>query len=106
MKFEMKRKIDNLGRITLPLDLWEYYGIKSGDSAILLPVRKGIQIAPSEYFIMDQLPDGVIAIIDALGRFVIPSVFRNQYQFNSEDILCILPHETCILIYEEKNKMG
>ena len=104
MKFEMKRKIDNLGRIILPVDLQNYYGIAHGDTMIILPVRDGIQIAKSEDFIMDQLPDGVIATIDTLGRFVIPSVFRNQYQFNPEDVLCIVPHETCILIYKEKTR--
>ena len=101
MKFELKRKIDNLGRIALPLDIWEYYGIKSGESAILLPVRKGIQIAPSEYFIMDQLPDDSIITIDESGRFEIPTVFKNQYHFEPEDTLCILPGETCILIYKD-----
>ena len=101
MKFEMKRKLDDFGRITLPLDLWEYYGIKSGEPAILLSLRKGIQIAPSEYFIMEQVPDDSIITIDESGRCEIPTVFKNQYHFEAEDTLCILSGETCILMYKD-----
>jgi bifunctional DNA-binding transcriptional regulator/antitoxin component of YhaV-PrlF toxin-antitoxin module len=104
MKFEMKRKIDNLGRIVLPVDLQNYYGIAHGDTLIILPVRDGIQIANSEYFIMDELTDvEAIVTIDSLGRFIIPSVFRNQYHFKPQDILSIVPHETCMLIYKHGN---
>ena len=102
MKFELKRKIDNLGRIVIPVDLRTYYGITQGETLIILPVRDGIQIAKSEYFIMEELPDiESIVKIDSLGRLIIPSVFRNQYHFNSQDILSIVPHETCMLIYKD-----
>ena len=101
MKFELKRKIDNLGRIVIPVDLRIYYGITQGETLIILPVRDGIQIAKSEYFIMEELPDiESIVKIDSLGRLIIPSVFRNQYHFNSQDILSIVPHETCMMIYK------
>ena len=40
MKFELKRKIDELGRIVLPIDLRRYYGIESGDTIVLLPVAQ------------------------------------------------------------------
>lgn len=101
MKFELKRKIDNLGRIVIPVDLRIYYGMTQGDTLIILPVRNGIQIAKSEYFIMEELPDiESIVTVDSLGRLIIPSVFRNQYHFNSQDILSIVPHETCMMIYK------
>lgn len=100
MKFEMKRKIDELGRLVLPIDLRNYYGIASGDTVVLLPVREGIQIAKAEYFIMNELPENVTATVDELGRIVIPSAFRNQFGFVPKDTLCLVPHETCILMYK------
>ena len=57
MKFEIKRKIDELGRIVLPIDMRNYYEIGSGDTVVLLPVREGIQIAKADLFILNQLPN-------------------------------------------------
>lgn len=106
MNFELKRKIDNLGRIVIPVDLRTYYGITQGETLIVLPVREGIQIAKSEYFIMEELPNiESIVTIDSLGRVIIPSAFRNQYHFKSQDILSIVPHETCMMIYKKKNEV-
>ena len=107
MKFELKRKIDNLGRFVIPVDLRTYYGITQGDTLIILPVRDGIQIAKSEYFIMEELTDvETIVAIDSLGRLIIPSAFRNQYHFKPQDILSIVPHETCMMIYKKKTEVS
>lgn len=105
MKFEMKRKIDELGRVVLPIDLRNYYGITHGDEVVLLPVRGGIQIAKAEFFIMDQLPKDVTVHVDELGRIIIPSVFRKQYGLEAKDTLCIEPHETCMLIYKSQDSV-
>ena len=102
MKFEMKRKIDELGRIVLPIDLRNYYGIKSGDTVVLLPVREGIQLAKAEYFIMNQISEDMAVNIDELGRIVIPSVFRKQFSLEAKDTMCIVPNETCMLMYKEQ----
>ena len=64
MKFEIKRKIDELGRIVLPIDLRNYYEIGSGDTVVLLPVREGIQIAKADLFILNQLPNDVVVTVD------------------------------------------
>lgn len=101
MKFEMKRKIDEFGRIVLPIDLRNYYGIASGDKVVLLPVREGIQIAKAEYFIMNRLPQDMAVTVDELGRIVIPSAFRKQFQFEPKDVLCLVPNETCMLMYKD-----
>jgi len=102
MKFEIKRKIDELGRIVLPIDLRNYYEIGSGDTVVLLPVREGIQIAKADLFILNQLPNDVVVTVDELGRIVIPSAFRKQFGLESKDTMCIVPNETCMLIYKEK----
>lgn len=103
MKFEIKRKIDELGRIVLPIDLRNYYEIGSGDTVVLLPVREGVQIAKADLFILNQLPKDVTASVDELGRIVIPSVFRKQFDLEAKDTMCIVPHETCMLMYKEKS---
>ena len=101
MKFEMKRKIDNLGRIVLPIDLRNYYDISQGDTLVILPVKNGIHLSKPEYLTINELTDATITTIDVLGRFIVPSVFRNRYQFKPNDILRIVPDETCILISKE-----
>lgn len=103
MKFEMKRKIDELGRIVLPIDLRNYYGITSGDKVVLLPVREGIQIAKAEYFIMNQLSKDMAVTVDELGRIVIPAMFRNQFHFEPRDVMCLVPNETCMLMYKDNH---
>ena len=103
MKFELKRKIDELGRIVLPIDLRRYYGIESGDTIVLLPVREGIQVAKADYFIMNQLPTEMAVTVDELGRFVMPSSFRTQYHIEAKDTLCIIPHETCMLLHKDES---
>ncbi len=103
MKFEIKRKIDELGRIVLPIDLRNYYEIKSGDTVVLLPVREGVQIAKADLFILNQLPKDVTVSVDELGRIVIPSVFRKQFGLVAKDTMCIVPHETCMLMSKEKS---
>ena len=103
MKFEIKRKIDELGRIVLPIDLRNYYEIGSGDTVVLLPVREGVQIAKADLFILNQLPKDVTVDVDELGRIVIPSVFRKQFVLEAKDTMCIVPHETCMLMYKEKS---
>ena len=101
MKFEMKRKIDELGRIVLPIDLRRYYGIENGDTIVLLPVRDGIQVAKTDYFVLNQLPAEMTVAVDELGRFVMPSLFRTQYHIEPKDTINIVPHETCMLLYKE-----
>lgn len=105
MKFEIKRKIDELGRIVLPIDLRNYYEIESGDTVVLLPVRNGVQIAKADLFILNQLPKDVTVSVDELGRIVVPAVFRKQFDLEAKDTMCIVPHETCMLMYKEKSLM-
>ena len=105
MKFEIKRKIDELGRIVLPIDLRNYYEIESGDTVVLLPVRNGVQIAKADLFILNQLPKDVSVSVDELGRIVIPAVFRKQFGLEAKDTMCIVPNETCMLMYKEKSLM-
>ena len=102
MKFETKRKIDELGRIVLPIDMRNYYEIANGDRVVLLPVREGIQIAKADLFILNKLTREVVVTVDVLGRIVIPSALRKQFGFEPKDTMCILPNETCMLMYKEK----
>lgn len=42
MKFENKRCVDELGRIVLPRDMREYYGINTGDELKIVALGDGI----------------------------------------------------------------
>lgn len=98
MKFELKRKIDELGRIVLPAELRNYYEISSGETVVLLPVRNGIQVAKTDYFHINQLPEDSAVCVDELGRIVIPTELRKQFNLTPKDVLYFVPNETCMLM--------
>ena len=104
MTFKIIQKIDELGRILLPIHLREYYEIAAGDTVVLLSAREGIQIAKTEYFFMDQTPKDAIVSIDELGRITIPISLRNQFKIKVSDALTFVMNETCMLIYKEKKQ--
>ena len=100
MKFEIKRKIDKLGRIGIPIDFRNYYEIKCGDTIVLLAIRNGIQIAKSDLFIPELTPKETTVSVDKLGRIVIPQAFRQFFNLKPQDTIHIVPNETCISIYK------
>ena len=44
MNFEIKKKVDNLGRIVLPKNMRDYYCISLNDKVNLIPTERGILI--------------------------------------------------------------
>ena len=58
-------------------------------------------MAKADYFILNQLTTEMAVTVDELGRFVMPSSFRTQYHIEAKATLCIVPHETCMLLYKE-----
>ena len=98
MKFEIKRKIDELGRIVLPIDMRNYYEIGSGDTVVLLPVREGIQIAKADLFILNQLPNDVVVTVDELGRIVLPIELRRTLDISERDELEIYMENDRIIL--------
>ena len=101
MNLEIKRKIDKLGRIVLPAKLKKHYQIANGDNVVLLPVRNGIQIAKTEYFLVDKLPKEAIVSVDELGRITIPISLRTLFNIDSADIITFALRETCMLIHKQ-----
>ena len=87
MKFEMRRKIDEFGRIVVPQDIRDYYGIGDGDTVVLIPIKEGIQVVKTEPFLVGQLPRSITATVDGNGRMVVPAFFRNYYRFSLHAIL-------------------
>ena len=45
MEFKVEKRIDNLGRIVLPKDMRDYYGINLNDKLLLVATDKGILIS-------------------------------------------------------------
>lgn len=106
MKFEVKRKIDSLGRLVIPKAIRDFYRIKKGDTIVLLTARDGILISSADLFITNDLPQNSTATVDEMGRFVIPDAFRKEYGFVSQDTLRIVPNETCMLIYKNNSTVN
>ena len=44
MSFAMKKGLDNLGRLVIPKNMRDYYGISANDKVILVPTESGILI--------------------------------------------------------------
>ena len=44
----IKKRIDKLGRIVLPKDMRELYGIDDGDSVEMIPTEEGIVIRKTD----------------------------------------------------------
>ncbi len=49
MKFSIKRKVDNLGRITIPKDFREYYHMKKHEFVCLVDTKEGLLITNPNY---------------------------------------------------------
>ncbi len=98
MKIEMKRKLDDLGRLVLPIELRSHYGINSGDEVVLLPVQGGILIVKWECAALEQLPENMTATVDELGRIVVPSAYMNYYDLQPNDVMTLVPTEACIVM--------
>ena len=49
VKFAFTKKIDNLGRIVIPKEMREYYGIKLNTNVDIIPVENGILIKRKHY---------------------------------------------------------
>ena len=48
MKFKLKRQIDKLGRVVIPIDLREQFGLKSGGDVYFTVCGNGILITSDE----------------------------------------------------------
>lgn len=48
MEFSIKRNIDKLGRIVIPVDLRDHYGIEAGDTIEIFAEKDGIFIKASK----------------------------------------------------------
>ena len=48
MDFAMTRKVDELGRIVLPMDYRRHYGIKPTDAIDIIPTENGILLKKHE----------------------------------------------------------
>lgn len=98
MELICSRKIDELGRIILPIDVRHSYELSVGDTLavkstefeiILYKSAKGMEIERT---------------IDELGRINIPNEIRNQFNLKPTDSLTILPCADGIHLYPKKHK--
>ena len=104
MKIEIKRKIDELGRIIIPIELRRRYEMVNGDTLVFLSAREGIQVAKADDFILNETPKNSVAVLDELGRIIIPSALRKQFKLDTNDALRFVLNETCMLICKDKNQ--
>lgn len=95
------RKLDELGRIVLPITLRETLQLKEGDLFEIYVVN--------DYLIMNKLdtkekPKGMIyRKLDELGRIVIPIEIRRKYDFLFNDNFEIYIEESSIALKKYKN---
>lgn len=92
MTFVIKRKIDELGRLVLPIDHRNHYGITAGDPLLITETRDGILVRKAVEY-TDE-----VKIVDELGRVVIPKRIRESFNLEAKSVLAILATEDGILL--------
>ena len=92
MTFVIKRKIDELGRLVLPIDHRNHYGISSGDPLFVIETEDGILVRKATEYTDD------VKIVDELGRIVIPKGIRKAFNLEAKSTLEIHATEDGILL--------
>ena len=92
MTFVIKRKIDELGRLVLPIDHRNHYGIAAGDPLLITDTGDGIIGRKAPEF-TDE-----VKIVDELGRVVIPKRIRATYNLEAKSALEIHSADNGILL--------
>ncbi len=86
MKFVSIRKVDELGRLVLPIEIRRFYDLNTGDA--LSVTSTGFEIVLSK----DEKAD-TERCMDELGRIVLPKEIRDKFRIKAKDNLAILPCE-------------
>ncbi len=87
MKIVTKRKIDELGRIVLPIELRRYFNLSKDDI---------VDIRATEYdIIISKATEGSSSkkTVDVLGRIYIPHEMREKFDMKPKSLIAILPFE-------------
>ncbi len=87
MKFVTKRKVDELGRIVLPIEYRAHYSISAGDA---------VAITATDYdLVLSKASEATenTKTVDELGRVVIPAALRKQLNISSKELIAIIPYE-------------
>lgn len=92
MFFTIIRRVDELGRLVLPIDLRKHFGITPGDPVLLSDTEKGILISKH------RGDEESCRTLDELGRIVIPCNMRRKYRLSPKSELVITPTEKGILL--------
>jgi len=92
MTFVIKRKIDELGRLVLPIDHRNHYNISSGDAVSITIVDKGFLIKK-----VNKITDEC-KFVDALGRIVVPKHVRETFNLETKSSVEIHAAEEGILL--------
>ena len=92
MTFVIKRKIDELGRLVLPIDHRNHYEIAAGDPLLVTDTGDGILVRKAPVY-TDE-----VKIVDELGRVVIPKRIRENFNLVAKSVLNILATEEGILL--------
>lgn len=92
MTFVIKRKIDELGRLVLPIDHRNHYGIASGDAVMITHTADGIFLSKTTDY-TDE-----VKIVDDLGRVVIPKRIRAELNLKAKSVLEIHATDDGILL--------
>ncbi len=87
MNFTSVRKIDDVGRISVPVDIRKYYGFSHDTNLKFISNSTEIIIAKS-----DSKVKGTKSI-DGNGRLLIPKNIRTKFQLNPNTNVLLIPRE-------------
>ncbi len=98
MLFTVKRKIDKLGRVGLPIDIREAY-----DMPIGTPLRFELD-GERVCVIKDTCENNKSRLIDPQGRIVLPVEYRRALGIIAGDYLAISPEDAGLYITRLSNR--
>ncbi len=87
MEFVSIRKMDELGRIILPVEIRRLYGIGVGDTL-------GIEATSYDIILSKECTSAEFTqYVDELGRITLPDEYRAQFNFKHKEELAVIPRE-------------
>ena len=125
---ERVRKIDELGRIVIPIEMRNYLEIRTGDKIDILKsgrniilhkstntkkhirhidIEKGIEVdIQVTYYKKNEKPNSYIRSINELGMLVIPLELRKSLDIKEKDSLKICVKDDYIILIKERFSFG
>lgn len=92
------RRIENVGRIVIPMEYRKVLGIEPKDPLEMLIIENKIVLRKYDKDSASNDSTGVVRNIENVGRIVIPMEFRKVLNISAQDLIEISIENSCIVL--------